>query len=470
MAAPVFTLGRGRRRWAHQNLLHDAVTGLLTTAALIDRLDATLTRARRHGTTTGLLLVSVNASQARTGWPAGNSDQVAFLDVAQRLRTLIRNEDSIARTASNELAVLLTDVNDQRVPARIAERLLEICQPLAASQQPAPALSVGIATTPLGAASPAGMLAEARVALAAAEHAGRNRFQLFDTDTHQRVRDLLQLEDDLSHAIDRAQLVVYYQPEIDLRTGAIIGIEALLRWRHPSRGFIPPDQFIPLAEDCGLIAALGTWTLRHACNMLRRLRQDLPGLEQLRLNVNVSPRQLTRTFVDDLTRVCHDTGIDPHQLVLEITETTLIDDIPTAAPVLRDIRRLGVQLAIDDFGIGYSALSYLRDLPIAVIKLDKYFIGHLHETTSSAIVRAVMQLADDLGLSVTAEGVETVQQHHDLQRLGCTRAQGYLFARPIPEQQLRELLQRRQGPHTAAAPDEPTQRDTPTPTCPHAPG
>ena len=430
-------------------------TTMLTSAEFVARLDATLARARRHDTTTALLIVGVGAadrSRCTAPFPWRHNRGSSVLLLAERLRTVTRLEDSIGRLASGELAVLLNDVDDERSPARVAQRLLEAACPRSGT---CCRVHIGITTTPMGAAAANQLLHQARTALVTAQTTTTNDYAIFDDDMHGRVRATLELERELPAAIDQRQFVVHYQPEIDLVTGAVIGVEALLRWQHPTRGLISPDEFIPLAEDGGHIQALGGWVLQEACETLRRLQQDLPELAPLRLSINVSPRQLTHAFVADLERICQDTATDARQLILEITESTFIDNPAIAADILTDIHRLGAQLAIDDFGTGYSALSYLHTLPVGVIKLDRFFIRHLNEPAGHAIVNAVLRLAETLGLTVTAEGVETHQQQHDLRRLGCSRAQGFLFARPIPEQDLRALLQahihsHRLAPHTAA--------------------
>ena len=445
LAGALATLVRRQGRRVRQEPLHEPLTGLLTPLGFHDRLRNALTRARRHGRTVALLFLDVDRltdTNHRFGYSKGDE---LLSHVAQALREVVRGEDSLARLGGDEFAVLLDEVGDERSPARVAERILSaVRRPIVLGGRPTTAaLSIGIATSPNGATRSAdALLGEASIALDAAKQAGGNRFELFDPRVGRRVRDQLGVEEDLARALDNDELVLHYQPEVDLATEAVVGVEALVRWNHPIRGLLPPGQFIPMAEQRGLIEPIGVWVVERACRTLAFHNRQQASPNHIRLNINVSPRQLTSTFVRHLDRVCHDVGFDPHDLVVEITERTLVDDIPEALRILHDIDRLGVRVAIDDFGIGYSSFGYLRDLPVSIIKLDKSFIGDIHHPANAAIVRAVLQLGEDLALTVIAEGVETPQQRECLEQLGCLRAQGFLFGRPVGEDHLPALLGR----------------------------
>jgi diguanylate cyclase (GGDEF)-like protein len=427
-----------------QEPLHEPLTGLLTQVGFRERLRDALARARRHGRSLALLFLDVDRltdTNHRFGYSGGDE---LLRHVAKALREVVRGEDSLARLGGDEFAVLLDEVGDEGSPARVAQRILSaVHRPVSLDGRlTTAALSIGIATSPQGATSSAeALLGEASIALDAAKQAGGNRFELFDPSVGRFVRDQLRIEEDLARAIDNNEFVLHYQPEIDVATEAVVGVEALVRWNHPVRGMLPPDQFIPLAEQRGLIEAIGVWTLEQACRTLNsQSHQASPN--RIHLNVNVSPRQLTPTFVRHLERVCRDVGFDPHDLVVEIIESTLVGDVPEALRILHDIDRLGVRVAIDDFGTGYSSFSYLRDLPVSILKLDRSFVRDIHHAANAAIVRAVLQLGEDLGLTVIAEGVETPHQRECLEELGCRRAQGFLFGRPVSEDHLPALLDR----------------------------
>jgi EAL domain-containing protein (putative c-di-GMP-specific phosphodiesterase class I) len=261
---------------------------------------------------------------------------------------------------------------------------------------------------------------------------------------HARAVDRLRLESDLRRAIERGEFVLHYQPIIGVRDGALLGVEALLRWDDPEQGLVPPAEFIPLLEETGLIVPVGQWVLEEACRQARRWRDGFPDRAPLEVCVNVSVRQLAHAdFADVVTRAIHRTGIDRSQLCLEITEAALMDDVATAWMGLRKIKSLGVSLAIDDFGTGYSSLSYVRRFALDMLKIDQSFVrGMLENPEDHAIVTAVISMAHALGMSAVAEGVETPEQLAELRTLGCDQAQGYFITRPAPVERIDGLLER----------------------------
>ncbi|MBV8985465.1 MAG: EAL domain-containing protein, partial [Acidimicrobiia bacterium] len=279
----------------------------------------------------------------------------------------------------------------------------------------------------------------------AKEH-GRSSWAIFESNLAERARARLDMETELRNAIDGGELVVHYQPELDLQTSQIVGMEALVRWQHPRLGMLGPDRFIPLAEETGLIVPLGRWVLREACAQAVRW-QRRHGVDALpRISVNASGRQFERgeRFVAEVAAILEETALDPSALVLEVTETVLMRDVDTTVATVRSLQALGVALAIDDFGVGYSSLSLLRDLPIANLKLDRSFVAGLNgRGADAAIARSVMVLARSLHLTVTAEGIETEDQLDQLQTLGCARGQGFLFQRPVSARQIGRLLAQR---------------------------
>jgi EAL domain-containing protein (putative c-di-GMP-specific phosphodiesterase class I) len=264
-----------------------------------------------------------------------------------------------------------------------------------------------------------------------AKDRGRNRLELFSVDMRERALARLETENDLRHGIDRGELRLHYQPYVDLTDpGRVVGAEALVRWNHPERGMVSPAEFIDLAEETGLVHAIGHWVLHETCQQLRNLK-DVPGAPRY-ISINVSPHQLTDDrFVRAVARALTEWDLEPDRLCLEITETALIDDTDAALSILNQLKALGVRLALDDFGTGYSALSYLRMLPVDIVKIDRSFVTRLSDSSRDrAIVRGIIDLAHALGLAVVAEGVEHPSEAAQLRLLGCDLGQGYLFARP----------------------------------------
>src|SRR3569833_1379495 len=285
-------------------------------------------------------------------------------------------------------------------------------------------------------------LRDADTAMYRAKANGRSRHQVFDVDMHQRAVSLLRLETDLRRAIERQELVAYYQPIVDLETKALRGFEALARWKHPTRGLIMPDVFIPVAEETGQIAAIGDWMLAEACRQMRVWQDRHPRNPPLHISVNVSTRQLAHANVpEQVERILNETGLHPSSLTLEITESALMQNLTTSAAVIQKLNAMAIRLHIDDFGTGYSSLSYLQNFPIHTLKVDKSFVTRMGDAPKQGeIVRAIVSLAQNLGMEVTAEGVETADQAQPLQSLNCTRAQGYLFSRPVPADEAERII------------------------------
>ena len=270
-------------------------------------------------------------------------------------------------------------------------------------------------------------------------------YALFDPKMHADAIRRIEVESELRTAIDESQLVLHYQPTIDLRTGQLTGVEALVRWQHPLRGLIPPMEFIPMAEESGLIVPLGQWTIREACRQVRLWQQEIPGREPIALNVNLSARQLRHpNIVRDVADALDDSGLLPSRLVLEITESVLMVDTAATLNRLLQLKSLGVRLAVDDFGTGYSSFAYLRRFPVDILKIDKSFVdGVATEPTSSALVDAMIRIGKTLRLETIAEGVELVEQADRLRMLNCDIGQGYLFSRPLPSDAISEFLRER---------------------------
>ncbi|MEA3055681.1 MAG: hypothetical protein QOD30_1113, partial [Actinomycetota bacterium] len=271
---------------------------------------------------------------------------------------------------------------------------------------------------------------------------GKSRVRVFESSMHEEVLARLELESELAHAVERAELVLHYQPVVELESGAITGFEALVRWNHPTRGLLPPNDFIPLAEETGQVLPIDRWVLLHACSQARQWQRDGLADDDFEVSVNLSTRQLENDHVVDVVRLALDvSGLKPENLVLEVTESFVLRDEVAGARRLRSLRELGVRLAIDDFGTGYSSLSYLRQLPVDVLKIDRSFtVGLGRSDEDMALVQAIVRLADSMGLRTIAEGVEDAQQRRSLLELGCRRGQGWHFARAVEASDMAAML------------------------------
>jgi diguanylate cyclase (GGDEF)-like protein/PAS domain S-box-containing protein len=423
--------------------IHDALTGLPNRELFMDRLDVALRRATRGGHHVAVIFLDLDRFKLindSLGHDVG--DQVLGA-VAGRLSSVMRASDALARFGGDEFTVLCDEVDDEGDAVEVAQRLvLAMGQPLALpSGEVFVSLSVGIALSRPG-QSGAVILRNADIAMYRAKERGPSRIELYREDDEHNVVSRLQTSNELHRALERHELELHYQPFVDLHTETLVGMEALVRWRHPTRGLLLPQDFIPLAEDGGLILPLGNWVLKEACRQVAvwHARRAEVGMDNSRLNisVNVSAVQLADTgFPGQVAQALQESGIDPDRLWLEITESTLMRDADEAVVVLQAFRDLGIHLEIDDFGTGYSSLSYLQRFPVESLKVDRTFVAELdHRSDNAAIVRAIIGLGDSLGLGIIAEGVERRSQVTRLQALGCHLAQGYLFGRPRPARDL----------------------------------
>jgi diguanylate cyclase (GGDEF)-like protein/PAS domain S-box-containing protein len=425
----------------------DAVTDLPNRVLFMDRLEHALRRSARVGAAVGVLFIDLDNFKVindSLGHAAGDAVLAEFAD---RLQACVRAEDTAARLGGDEFTVLIEQSDDPNLAIDIAERIHEaLREPFhLASQDVFTSASIGIALSNPEAAEQVGpdeLLRNADLAMYRAKSNGKAQYALFQTSLTASARLRLALETDLRLALERGDLRVNYQPIVLLVDESIPSVEALVRWQHPDRGLIPPDQFIPLAEETGLIVPLGLWVLAEACRQTRAIQVDLPAARRLRVSVNLSPRQLAHpSLVEDVALALERTQLDPASLILEITETAVTQDMDEARRKLRALKAMGVGIAIDDFGTGYSSLSVVTRFPLDILKIDRSFVRDMeHDPNSMTVVRSVVALADGLGLKVTAEGVETHTQLRLLRSLGCGQGQGYLFARPLPADGLRELL------------------------------
>jgi len=438
--------------------LHDPLTRLPNRALFGDRLEQALAGQPRRGGCVGVLLLDLDDFKSVND-TAGHVVGDALLEaVAIRLRTLIRPADTVARLGGDEFAVLAETLPDPEEATELAERLRQgLRQPLLVEGRELFAhasIGISIATDPGAAADD--LLRNADVAMYVAKSEGKNCHRHFDHAMHQGVVERMALQSELTSAVERDQLTVHYQPVVALDSGRLTGVEALVRWQHPERGLVPPGSFIPLAEQTGLIVALGHWVLEAACRQAHQWEQA--GLaDGLDLNVNVSVRQLKEPgFVATVAEDLDQTGVEPGRLVLEITESLLMENIDAILGVLHELRGLGVRLAIDDFGTGYSSLAYLVKLPVQVLKIDRSFVIRLDQDPNNAtLVRSILTLARDLKLQTVAEGIEQAHLAEELHRLGCDKGQGYWFSRPLAAADLEDLLRATvaDNTHNLSAPD-----------------
>lgn len=426
-------------------LLHDPLTGLPNRDLFADRLRVALARLSRHRSMVAVMFLDMDGFKTindSLGYEAG--DRVLQASAARLLEAL-RPGDTAARFGGDEFTILCEEVDHVRDVVSIAQRIqTSLTRPLSLDgREIFVSPSIGIAVTTNSKESPQSLIRDADTAMYHAKEGGTGRYQLFEQLFHHRAKQRLDTYSALHRAVEQDQLELWFQPQIRLDTGQIYGVEALVRWRHPDRGLLSPQQFIELAEETGLISAVGEWVLRESCSQAVSWAHEFPDRPRLMTAVNLSARQLARSNLPELIEdVLVSSGADPSRLLLEITESALIGDAETAALSMDRLRSLGVALGIDDFGTGFASLTYLKKLPVDVLKVHGSFVQGLeHNHGDRAIVRAVVDLGENLRLKVVAEGVETGRQLSRLRAIGFNLAQGFYFARPQPAGDISRLLE-----------------------------
>jgi diguanylate cyclase (GGDEF)-like protein len=421
---------------------HDPLTGLPNRMHLRDRMHPALAQARRSGRGLAVMFLDLDHFKVVNDTLGHAVGDRLLQEVAGRLKECVREDDMVARVGGDEFILLLPSVGHAEGAARIARKLLDRVEEVfdADGHELSVTTSVGIALFPQHGDDEETLLRNADAAMYRAKELGRNGYQFCDAATGRLVSDRMALQERLGHALERGEISLAYQPQVELRSGRIVGVEALLRWHDPQKGAIPPAEFVPLAEETGAIVRLGEWALEQACRQGRAWQEQ--GLPALRVAVNVSVRQLWQPDLKgSVSRILEETSLDPRHLDLEITETTAMQNFDLTAPILRDFAAMGIGITIDDFGTGYSSLSYLKLLPVQRLKIDRSLVaGITRDRRDLAIVKAVVRLAHSLGLAVVAEGVETEEQKSALKRIHCDEMQGWIFSEAVSEERFARLL------------------------------
>ena len=438
-------LRRSEELFRHQ-ALHDSLTKLPNRPLFMDRLKHALDRVDRSTDEIAVLFVDLDNFKLVNDSLGHKEGDRLLVSVARRLRECLRPGDTLARFGGDEFVILLEDVAGVDEATEVAERLAGRLQApvMLRGQEVFVKASIGIvSSSPDGRhTDPEDLLSNADVAMYEAKKKGKAVYQVFHPDMGSRAAEHLQLAAEMNRAIERGEFRVHYQPLVELETGRTSEVEALVRWEHPERGLLPPGEFLPLAEETGLILPIGRFVLREACREARELQRRYPSEPPLMLGVNLSARQFRQPdLIGEISETLEETGLDPRTLKLEITESVAVDDVESTVATLRELKEMGVVLAIDDFGTGYSSLAYIKRFPIDVLKIARPFVDGLGvDPEDTALVRATIAFAKALKLAVTGEGIETAEQLVQLRALGCDTGQGYYFAKPLPGEAVGELF------------------------------
>ena len=429
--------------------VHDPLTGLPNRALLLDRLDSALARSVRHQDNVAVLFLDVDRFKVINDSLGHIAGDHLLIELSRRLETCLRAGDTVARLGGDEFTILLDEIRGVARAEQVSERIHQSLEApfRAGGQEVFATVSIGIAVSATGREKSEDLLRDADTAMYRAKSLGRGRHQIFDQDMRTTALEQLRLETDLRHAMERRELRLVYQPILSFPEERIIGFEALARWRHPQRGLVLPEDFIPVAEETGLILPIGRWVLEEACRQLRRWHLEFPSGKPLTVSVNLSPRQFSHPdLVSQVERALNAAGLQPRHLELEITESVFMANPEPAIEVLERLREMGVQVCVDDFGTGYSSLAYLSHFKIDALKIDRSFVSRIdRERRQGELVQAIINMARELRIGVVAEGVETAGQLALLKTMSCPYMQGFCFGKPVSPRLASALLRRRPG-------------------------
>ena len=425
---------------------HDALTGLANRSLLQRRLREGIADADIGGHRIWVVFLDLDRFKAINDSLGHKAGDHLLQILSQRLSQIVRDTDTVARLGGDEFVIVMCETEQHTISTAAVARILEaVAEPIAVEgHELVLTCSVGIAVYPSHSTDPDQLMERADIAMYSAKQMGRNNFQFYDAALNERALSRLMLESALRTAVERDQFCLHYQPQVDLKSGSIVGMEALIYWRHPTLGIVTPNDFIGLAEESGLIVKIGEWVLREACRQNKAWQNA--GLGYLRVAVNLSPRQFAHPhLVQSIDTILKETGLAPQYLELELTENLIMMEITRAVDILMQLKANGIQLSIDDFGTGYSSLSYLKQFPIDVLKIDRTFVKDIGTNADDeAIVKSVIALAHSLKLHVIAEGVETAEQLAFLAQHGCDEFQGFYFSRPLAPTVFTRLLREQQ--------------------------
>ena len=421
---------------------HDALTGLANRTLLHDRLNHAIAQATRADREIWVIFVDLDRFKMVNDSLGHKAGDAFLLAVSERLQAIVREADTVARLGGDEFVLILPEVGDHKMSAGTLQRVMQtISRPIPVEEKEfSLSCSIGVAVFPNDGETAELLIERADMAMYRAKETGRDNFQFFTAELNERLIERMRIEEALRDAVERQEFELYYQPQVDLASGRVIGAEALIRWRHPEMGLIQPARFIPLAEETGLIVPIGLWVMRTACEQI--MTWERAGLRGLRISVNLSARQFAQPdLVQSIADALHNSGLAPGRLEIELTEGLVMTDVENAIDTLHELKNLGVQLSIDDFGTGYSSLSYLKRFPIDVLKIDQSFVRDITGSSDEAtIVHTIISMAHNLHLRVIAEGVETEAQLAYLRKHECDEMQGFHFSRPLPVTDMEQLL------------------------------
>jgi len=441
-------ISRHKQREAElmRHAFHDKLTGLPDRALFLERVERCIKRrARRQSYWFAVLFLDLDRFKIVNDSLGHSAGDQLLIAAAQKLESSLRPGDTVARLGGDEFAILLDDIQDLNDATSVADRIQHLFSEPSnlGGHEVYTSASIGIALISRNHDRPDDLLRDADTAMYRAKAAGKARHAIFDAEMHADGKNVLQLESDLRHALNNREFYTEYQPIVSLGSGRIIGFEAFLRWQHPTRGLVPPSEFVNIAEETGLLVAIDRWVLGESCRKMAAWQAQFPAQSLLTMSVNLSSRQFVQSdLLDELERILRRAGLSPRSLRLEMTEKSLLANPDSAQQMIERLNQLGVQMSLDDFGTGYSSLAHLHRFAFNALKIDRSFIARLDDTKNEEIVRAIITIAQNLNMTVVAEGVETQQQLSRLRKMNCHCAQGYLFSDPLNGDAALDLISR----------------------------